>query len=82
MSDKQDKKATFGDLVRPDAHVRVKGKDIDEMIEANPCHEVYAILENCIGENDRDWRKCQNEVKALRECTKKNQPNTVEEEDS
>ena len=25
-------------------------------------------LQECLGENDRDWRKCQKEVQALKEC--------------
>lgn len=44
-------------------------KDIDQMIENSGCSEVYFKLEECIGENDRDWRKCQNEVKLLKQCS-------------
>ncbi len=71
-------KTTFAELVNPNAHVRVQGKDVDEMIESNPCHKVYFTLENCIADHDRDWRKCQKEVKALRECSKAFQKNTIE----
>lgn len=28
----------------------------------------YLRLEECLGEHDRDWRRCQNEVQALRAC--------------
>lgn len=81
-SSKDSEKTAFGEFVKPDAHIRVQGKDVDEMIATNPCHQVYFILENCIAENDRDWRKCQVEVKQLKACTKLHQKNTVEETES
>ena len=36
--------------------------DIGEMIEKSGCSDMYSSLEECLGENDRDWRKCQIEV--------------------
>jgi hypothetical protein len=44
--------------------------DIDDMIDKSGCSQVYYKLEECLGEHDRDWRKCQNEVKALQICNK------------
>lgn len=42
--------------------------DIDDMIDKSGCSLVYYKLEECLGEHDRDWRKCQSEVKALQIC--------------
>ncbi|TMW64428.1 hypothetical protein Poli38472_013050 [Pythium oligandrum] len=42
--------------------------DIDEMIEKMGCSKDYYKLEECLGEYDRDWTKCQVEVKALKAC--------------
>lgn len=42
--------------------------DIDSMIEKSGCSQIYFKLEDCLGENDRDWTKCQAEVKALQKC--------------
>ena len=42
--------------------------DINEMIEKSGCNDFYSSLEECLGENARDWRKCQLEVKALKKC--------------
>lgn len=36
--------------------------DIEDMIEKSGCNDIYMLLEECLGENDRDWRKCQVEV--------------------
>ena len=47
--------------------------DIEELIEKTGCAQVYAALEECLGENDRDWRKCQPAVKALKLCHDKQQ---------
>lgn len=44
--------------------------DIDDMIEKSGCAETYFKLEECLGEHDRDWRQCQQEVKALQTCSK------------
>jgi hypothetical protein len=32
------------------------------MIERSGCNDIYSALEECLGEHDRDWRKCQLEV--------------------
>jgi hypothetical protein len=36
--------------------------DIGDMIEKSGCNDKYSELEECLGEHDRDWRKCQVEV--------------------
>jgi hypothetical protein len=43
--------------------------DLAEMIEKSKCSELYYRLEECLGEYNREWRKCQSEVKALKECS-------------
>ena len=42
--------------------------DLDEMIEKSNCSAIYHQLEECLGEHNREWRKCQKEVKALKDC--------------
>lgn len=44
--------------------------DINQMIEESGCSEVYFKLEECLGEHNREWRKCQLEVKQLQQCSK------------
>lgn len=36
-----------------------------------PCSRLYFALEECLGETDRDWVKCQPIVKALKQCSVK-----------
>ena len=43
--------------------------DIDGMIERSGCAASYFALEECLGDNDRDWKKCQYEVHALKKCS-------------
>lgn len=45
--------------------------DITAMIERSGCSKVYYDLEECLGEHDRNWSKCQVEVHALQMCSKK-----------
>jgi len=47
------------------------GPDISNMIERSGCSVQYYSLETCLGEKDRDFRKCQEEVNALRKCYEK-----------
>lgn len=47
--------------------------DVSTLIERSGCSEVYYQLEDCLGENDRDWRKCQSSVNAWRACYDKQQ---------
>ncbi|GLE00693.1 hypothetical protein PINS_up009482 [Pythium insidiosum] len=42
--------------------------DIDDMIEKMGCSKDYYALEECLGEYDRDWTKCQTYVKQLKVC--------------
>ena len=45
--------------------------DIESMVERSGCASVYYELEECLGEHDRKWSKCQNFVKALKACDEK-----------
>ncbi|KAL7679204.1 putative cysteine alpha-hairpin motif superfamily, cytochrome oxidase assembly factor 4 [Plasmopara halstedii] len=45
-----------------------EGIDLEELIERNRCHEDYYKLEKCLADTDRDWRKCQEQVKKLKQC--------------
>jgi hypothetical protein len=55
--------------------------DIEDMIEKSGCSEVYYKLEECLGEHDRDWTKCQVTVKALQACSKHNSSYVTGNED-
>jgi cytochrome c oxidase assembly factor 4 len=48
-----------------------KDVDINELIENSGCSPQYYALEECLGEYDRDWKKCQVQVKDLRSCNDK-----------
>ena len=37
--------------------------DIEEAIDRSGCSLDYYRLEECLGEHDRDWRRCQAQVK-------------------
>lgn len=45
-----------------------EGPDISNMIERSGCSVQYYSLETCLGEKDRDFKKCQEEVNLLRKC--------------
>ena len=47
--------------------------DLEEMMERSPCISLYHQLEECLAETNRDWRKCQKEVKLLKECSTNSQ---------
>lgn len=51
-----------------DASDKVSTVNLSEIIEAHPCAALVDKLEECMGENDRVWSKCQQEVKELRKC--------------
>jgi len=50
---------------------KVSTVNLSEIIEAHPCASVVSALEECMGEHDRDWTKCQREVTALRKCNQR-----------
>lgn len=39
-----------------------------ELLNQQGCAAVYFQLEECLAEHDRDWRRCQEQVEALRRC--------------
>jgi hypothetical protein len=47
--------------------------DVEDMIDRYGCKQLYLVLEECIAEHNRDWRKCQLEVKALSLCNSRMQ---------
>lgn len=42
--------------------------DIEALIDQQGCGKIYEKVEECLGENNRDWRKCQTEVDAWKRC--------------
>lgn len=42
--------------------------DIERMIETHGCSREYYAVEECMGEHNRVWSKCQKEVTALKKC--------------
>lgn len=42
--------------------------DISDMIDKSGCSKEYYLLEECLGEHDRRWAKCQTEVNNLKAC--------------
>ena len=56
------------------AKTNVPHLDMEERIDSSGCGKAYRELDECLLESDRDWRKCQKQVKAFRECMKKNEP--------
>ncbi|KAF4750694.1 hypothetical protein FOZ63_020698 [Perkinsus olseni] len=54
----------------PDLQGLYDSPDVDDKIDETGCSESYAALEDCIVDNDRDWRKCQTELVEFRKCMK------------
>lgn len=80
MEDNTGKSETFSVQqllkARPsNVHMGSKGSsdscDISDMIDKSGCAQEYYALEECLGEHDRRWAKCQVEVKALQQCSAK-----------
>ena len=46
------------------------GMDVEQAIARTlgACTSIYYELEECLAQNDRDWRKCQDVVKKLKIC--------------
>lgn len=42
--------------------------DVDELVQRSSCAKEYTALEECLADNNRDWRKCQSFVKAMKIC--------------
>ena len=47
---------------------REGGDEDSPLVNQDGCGRFYGLVEACLGENDRDWRKCQAPLKAWREC--------------
>lgn len=42
--------------------------DFDPIGDLKDCGDLYEELEVCLAEQNRDWTKCQKQVKAVRAC--------------
>lgn len=45
----------------------------EQMLEQSGCVKQHHALQDCFYDNDRDWRKCQGEMKAFKECMARQQ---------
>ena len=41
---------------------------VDPQTDQQGCGRLYEALEECLGEHDRDWRRCGRELGAFRRC--------------
>ncbi|KAK4535635.1 hypothetical protein CDCA_CDCA05G1660 [Cyanidium caldarium] len=57
-----------GSRPRDDDDDEEEEEEEDALIDQQGCGHLYRELEECMGENDRDWSKCQSQVQALRRC--------------
>eukprot|EP00920_Eleutheroschizon_duboscqi_P016596 GHVT01039366.1.p1 GENE.GHVT01039366.1~~GHVT01039366.1.p1 ORF type:complete len:163 (+),score=32.55 GHVT01039366.1:146-634(+) len=48
-----------------------KGEDVDDKIDSTGCKCEYSLLEDCLFDHDKDWRKCQQELRVFRDCCAK-----------
>ena len=47
---------------------REGGDEDDPIIYQDGCGQFYGLLEECLGENGRDWRRCQAQLAAWKKC--------------
>ena len=59
---------------RPLHAERIQDEDDGDRIvsQLGDCRAAYLKLEDCLCDHNRDWKKCQEQVSALRECQEKN----------
>eukprot|EP01051_Picozoa_sp_SAG22_P006010 SAG22_NODE_378_length_11517_cov_26.335523_9_plen_83_part_00 len=48
---------------------REGGDDDDPIINQDGCGKFYGLLEQCLGEGGRDWRRCQAQLQAWKQCS-------------
>ena len=44
------------------------GPDFDDLVQQKGCGAAYYEVEDCLVRHNRDWAKCQAEVRRWREC--------------
>lgn len=50
-------------------HKGSKGShDIEEMVNNSKCSKQYFAFEDCLGEYDRNFSKCQDQIRILKLC--------------
>lgn len=57
---------------------RYEHEDVDDKIEQTQCENEYNILLTCLDRYDRNWGKCQNELKTFSKCYKEKKKETEE----
>jgi len=56
--------------------------DVDDQVDKAGCSDVFEKLQLCLADNARDWRRCQEEVKAWKECMSRDARASSEAKDS
>ncbi|KAI4317693.1 hypothetical protein L6164_025543 [Bauhinia variegata] len=47
----------------------------ENVMQLDECSSLYLSMQDCIVNSNRDWKKCQTEVQALRKCMEKKNNN-------
>ncbi|KAG9457481.1 hypothetical protein H6P81_001989 [Aristolochia fimbriata] len=69
VSRNESKEDKDGDNVkRSPLHQNDADEDDENVKQLQECSKLYLSLQDCLAENDRNWKKCQLEVQALKAC--------------
>ncbi|XP_057431327.1 uncharacterized protein LOC130724168 [Lotus japonicus] len=46
-------------------------EDDENVKQLDECSSLYLLMQDCVVRSNRNWKECQQEVQALRECIEK-----------
>ncbi|KAL6193860.1 PREDICTED: uncharacterized protein LOC101300050 [Fragaria vesca subsp. vesca] len=62
----------------PPLHSEVEDDD-ENVKQLQECSALYLSLQDCLIKNDRNWKSCQLEVQALKQCNERKKKNVEKE---
>ncbi|XP_061359684.1 uncharacterized protein LOC133303734 [Gastrolobium bilobum] len=55
----------------PPFHQSDADEDDENVKQLDECSSLYLLMQDCVVRTNRNWKECQTEVQALRECFEK-----------
>ncbi|AES64315.1 putative cysteine alpha-hairpin motif superfamily [Medicago truncatula] len=64
---------------QPPLHKSDADDDDENVKQLDECSSLYLLMQDCIVRSNRNWKECQTEIQALRECSENRKKNKQED---
>ncbi|KAE9594635.1 putative cysteine alpha-hairpin motif superfamily [Lupinus albus] len=65
----------FAEVAPQPLHQTDADEDDENVKQLDECSALYLLMQDCVVRSNRNWKQCQKEIQALKECSEKRNKN-------